>query len=196
MPDRTAAAPSPAAGGEGRAPPVIALAGNKPSWREREAAKAAAGGAPAAQESSAPAAAEAPKRSGYVPPALRGEGAGPRGRPEAEPMERTESRGGTERWKPKPREGAGRDGSPADAPAGSRYQPPGSRRDMSGTGAGARDGSAEPGKFVPRFKREAADGGAARGETPPASARTESPATGQGTAGKYVPRFRREGGGA
>lgn len=57
----------------GGAPPRLALAGNKPTWREREAARIAAGGAPAASESSAPPArASIPDRT-------------------ASPMERTDS---------------------------------------------------------------------------------------------------------
>src|SRR3712207_7873997 len=48
-----------------RSPPRIALAGNKPSWREREAAKAAAGGAPEASSRDAPPASRAV--SGRVP---------------------------------------------------------------------------------------------------------------------------------
>ncbi|KAH6620118.1 hypothetical protein C7974DRAFT_464864 [Boeremia exigua] len=131
VPDRTFSRGAPAAAEpESRGgPPRLALAGGKPSWRDRMAAKTE-GGAPAAQDApeaapaptpaAAPAAAPpaaappasqaAPTRSGYVPPHLRGAGGSAPG-------------GG---WRE--REAAGRDtppradsGSPA---AGGRYEAP------------------------------------------------------------------------
>ena len=173
LPDRSAPVRSEpteqAAGG----PPVLALGGSKPSWRERQAAKAAeaasGGSAPApapaapaqAPAESAPASDEAPapRRSGYVPPHLRGDT--PRGRPEIPPAPagRDESSGG-DKWRSRTKE-APRDG-------------PGPREQSSGTD-----------KFVPRFRREGAE---ARSETPPA--RTDSPAA--PSAGKYVPRHLRD----
>jgi translation initiation factor 3 subunit A len=99
-------------------PPRLTLAGRdgaRPSWREREAAKATTGG-PSAEPAAAPASEEPTRRTGgYVPPARREAGAA----------------GG---WRE--REGSGRgpapssrDESPATAP-GRRYQLPGARRDM------------------------------------------------------------------
>ncbi|KAK7188690.1 uncharacterized protein CC84DRAFT_1139048 [Paraphaeosphaeria sporulosa] len=134
---------SPAAGG----PPRLALAGNKPTWREREAMKAAgqlpptesAAPAPVAAAPS-PAAEEAPRRSGYVPPHLRNRDGGDapaaggwRGRESSGrgPEDRNESpaassgryeapvRGGF-----RSREDSGRTGSPA---TGGGYAPPGRR---------------------------------------------------------------------
>ncbi|PNS13832.1 hypothetical protein CAC42_1323 [Sphaceloma murrayae] len=122
-------------------PPRLALSGNKPSWREREAARLAAGGdaptngasAPPPRAAEPPAASEpAPlRRSGYVPPHLR-EGAS---RPAGEappPLTREGSKGdgvrgdGTraegrppasaEKWAPRsrgPPEGGDRSQSPA-----------------------------------------------------------------------------------
>lgn len=87
MPERAAAAPmssrtdsnEPPAG-----PPRLSLAGNKPTWREREAQRLAAGSpqtAPSAPPSDiATSEAQLPRKTGYVPPARRGETAVPRGR--------------------------------------------------------------------------------------------------------------------
>ncbi|KAF4307658.1 hypothetical protein GTA08_BOTSDO04587 [Botryosphaeria dothidea] len=153
-----------AAGG----PPRLTLAGNKPSWREREAAKAVAGGTPSAPEAAAPPAeAEPPRRSGYVPPALRGEsggsgwrereGSGSRGR---EGVSRTESPAGPAggRWQPPAARGSPSSGSPA--PASSGYRPPHLRgenreRDSSADApprpsGGASDGKYRPGAFSSR----------------------------------------------
>ncbi|EKG16641.1 hypothetical protein MPH_06095 [Macrophomina phaseolina MS6] len=156
-----------AAGG----PPRLALSGNKPSWREREAAKAASGGAAPAPEA-VPAAAEAepPRRSGYVPPALRGEGgasswreregSGSRGR---EGLSRTESPAGppSGRWQPPAARGSPSSGSPAP-PSGGGYRPPHLRgenreRDSSADApppprpsGGASDGKYRPGAFSSR----------------------------------------------
>lgn len=132
--------PSSSAGG----PPRLALAGGKPSWREREAMKAAGQVPPA--ESAAPAAApaaaapaseEAPRRSGYVPPHLRNRDGGDAptagGWREREGSGRTESPAASSgRYEPpserrggfRPREDSGRTGSPA---SGGGYVPPGRR---------------------------------------------------------------------
>ncbi|KAK6411382.1 eukaryotic translation initiation factor 3 subunit A [Elasticomyces elasticus] len=149
---------------ESRGPPKIAVAG-KIGWREREAMKARgeipADAAPAPSASPAPSAAPAaqpaaerapaeesaaPKRSGYIPPALRGKA------PDADsapPPPSAPTRDAGEKWTPRPRDG-GRSESPAAgppaerwaprsrpaegerkespaAPAGGRYQPPASR---------------------------------------------------------------------
>ncbi|CAO2657735.1 Nn.00g038610.m01.CDS01 [Neocucurbitaria sp. VM-36] len=164
IPDRSIsrepAAESPSAGG----PPRLALAGSKPTWREREAMKAAGQAPPAASTSpaptpaaapAAPAASEAepPRRSGYVPPALRqagapgggwreregsGSGRGPSARPE-----RTESPATGGRYEPPARGGrfadlGDRKASPANAGG---YVPPGRRGDRDG--APAREGEGE-----------------------------------------------------
>lgn len=152
VPDRTAPRAAPAAAEpEGRGPPRLALAGGKPSWRDRMAAKDAGEGAPAAPAaqpapvaapttaSPPPAEAPASQRSGYVPPHLRGaSGAAPGGAPgggwraagdapaRAERPERTDSSspaaGG--RYEA-PRRGFGGDAERKASPAtGSRWEPP------------------------------------------------------------------------
>ncbi|KAJ4373816.1 eukaryotic translation initiation factor 3 subunit A [Neocucurbitaria cava] len=160
IPDRTIsrepAADSPSAGG----PPRLALAGSKPTWREREAMKAAGQAPPAASTSPAPtpaaapaapaaSEAEAPKRSGYVPPALRQSGAPGGGWREREgsgsgrgPVrpERTESPATGGRYEAPARGGRFADlGERKASPAGgSGYVPPGRRGD-----APAREGDGE-----------------------------------------------------
>ena len=181
VPDRTFSREPAAESSSASGPPKIALPGGKPSWREREAMKAAGQTPPPASSSPAPAPAaaspapetEAPKRSGYVPPALRqggapgggwrereasGSGRAPPAR--AERPERTESpvtggrfeaaRGG-DRW------GSDRKASPANAGG---YVAPGVR-----SSAPAREGDGEResrppaqapagGKYVPRHLRD------------------------------------------
>lgn len=112
-------------------PPRLALAGNKPSWRERQAAKEAAEAGGATAPAPAPSAADtseepaAPKRTGYVPPGARrtddrGSFAPSRGRPEAgtaPALGRDGSSGAepTPRWRPGASRGdLGRDDSPAE----------------------------------------------------------------------------------
>ena len=182
-------------------PPRLALTGNKPTWREREAQKAAAdarGDSPAPPTAPlsdiATSEAQLPKKTGYLPPALRSEAAAaPRGRTDTQPpaSSRDESSGGdaTARWRPSaPRAESGRDGSPADGPAPRSLAP--GRRGMDGPGP--RDQSPADGagasKLASRFQR--GDGLAARGESPASGpARTSSPATGGAnpTPGRYVP---------
>ncbi|CAK4030619.1 eukaryotic translation initiation factor 3 subunit a [Lecanosticta acicola] len=151
------AEPSVSAGG----PPRLNLTGAKSSWRDREAGKAA-GGAPAAATAppaAAPSADErvatdeaaAPRKTGYVPPALRGKAPGADSAPPA-PSERTERwqsrrregegdkmdapRGG-ERWQSsRRREGEGERSDTPPAPrAGGAYRPPGAREGGSSGGA-------------------------------------------------------------
>ncbi|KAI9664106.1 MAG: eukaryotic translation initiation factor 3 subunit A [Bathelium mastoideum] len=173
--DPPTAAPLAAGAGAG-GPPRLALAGSKPSWRDRQAAKDRGDAAPPpaaadADASSTPPPAPAsdvptqeadlPKRTGYVPPHLRGgdrsAGSGSNG---ASPAP---ERGG--RWQ--------RSESPnpsAAGPGGSRYQAPGAR------GGGA---YRPPGQQ----RRGGEDG--ERDESPapaPASAETRAP-----TQGKYRP---------
>lgn len=157
-------------------PPKLALAGSKPTWRDREAARKQAEATGDAPQPTAPLTdnateeAQLPKKaSGYVPPARRPGDAAPRGRCDATPSPgpRDESSGAQPpaRWRPSgPRDGLGRDGSPADRPA---------PRFLDGLrGAPGRDSSPAEGG------RPASSLGAAR---------TESPANEKPAAGKYVP---------
>ena len=145
-------------------PPRLALAGNKPTWREREAQRLASGGAqapPAAPPSDiATTEAQLPRKTGYVPPALRGDTVGvTRGRPSADTSTPRDDGADTgAKWRPSvQRNGSGRDGSPADglAPrnmsalrrdgAGQGDQSP-ARTDSPVDGAPAKPA---PGKYVP-----------------------------------------------
>lgn len=150
-------------------PPRLALAGNKPTWRERQAqkeAEATAGGAPPPAPPSDIATSEAqlPKKTGYVPPAKRGDPV-PRGRTDGDPSStRDESSGGDApaKWRPSARNNdVGRDGSPADRPA-SRFA------DL-------------------RRKPDGPDGAAPSQRDGSVPARTDSPAEGRPAPGKYVP---------
>lgn len=153
-------------------PPRLSLAGNKPTWRERQAQKAAEGGAGIAPPQSTPAAppsdiatseAQLPRKTGYVPPALRAEGAA-RGRADAQPAPalRDDSSGGEApaRWRPSARrDESGRDDSPADRPS-SRFAElrRGTGRDESPADGPKPDGPGEgtkpaPGKYVPVHMR-------------------------------------------
>ncbi|KAK4574423.1 eukaryotic translation initiation factor 3 subunit A [Recurvomyces mirabilis] len=161
---------------ESRGPPKIALAGSKPSWREREAMKARGElpqqeAAPTSSSSAAPPAAPPtdepvateetglPKKSGYVPPHMRGAGAGARTPsadslpPPPQPREPRENRerdssakpeAPRERWAPRSRpqqeEGGERSESPA---AGGRYQPP-SRTGGTPSAGGSTGGAYKP----------------------------------------------------
>lgn len=131
-----------------RTAPRLNLSGasGKPSWREREAARAAAGppapsaatpppppaaaaDAPPADERVATDEAALPKRSGYVPPALRGKqpGAGDTMPPPSD------SRDGADRWQ---RRGTPAEGDRSESPAGGAYRPPGSRTGQTGGSSG------------------------------------------------------------
>lgn len=112
--ERTASSDRPAATG----PPRLQLAGNKPSWRDREAAKVAAGGG----TSTTP-----PERNGPPPRVASGRGA---------PIERV----GSGRGAPIERVGSGRGEAKEEkeVPAGETLKPSGA-----------------PGKYVPKFRREA-----------------------------------------
>ena len=110
-------------------PPKLALAGSKPTWRDREAARKQAENTGASAHPTAPPKdmvteeVQLPKRTGgYVPPARRPGDAAPRGRSDAAPIPapREDSLGAQSpaKWRPNgPRDGSGRDGSPADRPA-------------------------------------------------------------------------------
>jgi len=165
-------------------PPKLNLAGNKPIWRERQAAKEAeeaakaAGGPTSAPPPAAPSTdiateeAALPKRTGgYVPPARRADGAPPRGRTDAAPSpapprDASSSVEPIPKWRPGARgDAAGRDGSPADSlkPRFSGLREPSNR------GSSPADG-----------ERPLSSSGTARTESPA----SERPAMGKG---KYVP---------
>ena len=157
-------------------PPKLALAGSKPTWRDREAARKQAEAAGGASQPAAPPTdiateeVQFPKKTGgYVPPARRPGDAAPRGRSDAvpSPAPREENLGAQPpaKWRPSgPRDGPGRDGSPADRPT---------PRFLDGLrGAPGRDSSP-------------AEGG--RPVSSSGTARTESPANEKPTPGKYVP---------
>lgn len=163
-------------------PPRLALAGNKPTWRERQAAKEAEGtanGAPPAAPPTDIATEEVSmpprKTGGYVAPARRDPTSvpAPRGRTDATlnpPAARDASSSvePTAKWRPSAaRGGPGRDGSPAEAPM---------RRNLDGLRRPAGDRDSSP-----------ADGG--RPVSSSGTARTESPAAEpvRPAAGKYVP---------
>lgn len=152
IPDRTV---------ESSGRPPLPLAGTKPSWREREAAKTAAGGA-----GSSPAAAPAPpvRTSTPIerPDSAADRPSGPprlplaAGKPSWREREAAKAAGG----------GAGSSAAPAPAPrvASGRGLP--MERGESGRGENGRSGSpataaeplkasGAPGKYVPKWKREA-----------------------------------------
>lgn len=172
IPERSAPAPAPIRTDSSETPsgpPRLNLAGNKPTWRERQAQKAAEGATPPQVAPAAPPSdivtseVQLPKKAGYVPPALRGEGAA-RGRTDAQPPSaaRDESSGGEApaKWRPTARrDDVGRDGSPADRPS-SRFAElrRGTGRDQSPADGVKPDGSMEgtkpaPGKYVPVHMR-------------------------------------------
>ena len=141
-----------------RTAPRLALSGasGKPSWREREAAKATAPSpapettatspppaAPPTDERVATEEAALPRKTGggYIPPALRGkQPAAGDSMPPGPP--RSDSRDGADRWQRRqaPTDGE-RSESPA-APSGGAYRPPGSR--TGGTTGGGSGGAYRP----------------------------------------------------
>lgn len=158
LPDRSVSRgqpsePTPSAGG----PPRLNLAGSKPSWREREAMKAS-GQVPASEAppaaSTAPAAdaatpeAEAPKRSGYLPPALRNRGADGGSAPSSGWRDREGSG----------RNAGGRNESPATGGTG-RYEASGGRSRFADLGDKGRTQSpASGGGYVPPGRRGQQEG--------------------------------------
>lgn len=169
FPDRTAAPPAEESRG---GPPRLALAGSKPTWRERQAAKesgAAGGEPPAADPAARPAptaqdgegaAAAASTRGGYVPPGRRGEGGGGAPRWSERPGGREAGRDGgreatrdpappQDRWRPRENSGRGapeaRVESPAAPPKGG-YRAPHLRNQEEGSrerGVGMERGGSE-----------------------------------------------------
>ncbi len=147
-------------------PPRLSLAGAKPTWRERQAQKAAEGGPPQSTPAAPPSdlatsEAQLPRKTGYVPPALRADGSA-RGRAEAQPPAalREDSSGGEApaRWRPSTRrDEVGRDDSPADRPS-SRFAELRRGRDESPADGPKPNGPSEgtrpaPGKYVPMHMR-------------------------------------------
>ncbi|KAM0716167.1 hypothetical protein Q7P37_008681 [Cladosporium fusiforme] len=130
----------PSAGG----PPRLNLqskTGEKPTWREREAMRAS-GQLSQAAETAPPAAPPAdervkteeaalPKKSGYVPPHLRGKAAG------GESADAAPAPKPADRWQPRPRpsEGEKREESSSPAPSTGGYKPPGARGEAGAGGA-------------------------------------------------------------
>ena len=157
-------------------PPKLALAGNKPTWRDREAARKQAEATGGTSQPAVPPTdiatdeVQLPKKTGgYVPPARRPGDAASRGRSDAapSPAPRDENYGAQPpaKWRPSgPRDVSGRDGSPADRPT---------PRFLDGLrGASGRDSSpVEGGRSLPSS----------------GTARTESPANEKPAPGKYVP---------
>lgn len=116
------------------------------------------------------------KRTGYVPPAKRGDA--PRGRPNAEPASALHEDGQagdlTARWRP--RENSGRDGSPADRPPPRFTDSMRRRPENFGREQSPADGIVQP-KLGVDLQRDSS-----------ASARSESPAANVASApAKYVP---------
>ena len=189
VPDRTAGirpeAPTRAESSERPAassgPPRLALAGNKPTWRERQAAKEAEKAAGNAPPPAAPATdiateeVQLPKKStGYVPPARRtpADGAAPsRGRPDTSSIAARDTESSTEprpKWRPgSTRDALGHDDSPADRAI------PRFLDGLKGT-SGARDVSPADGM------RPVSSSGTNRTESPAEELRKPAPA-------KYVP---------
>ncbi|KAL8944189.1 MAG: hypothetical protein Q9216_000613 [Gyalolechia sp. 2 TL-2023] len=170
IPERAAPAPAPApvradSSEVPAGPPRLNLAGNKPTWRERQAQKSTEGAITPQAAQAAPhsdiatAEPQLPRKTGYVPPALRSEGA-TRGRSDAQPPpgSRDESSGGEApaKWRPSARrDDVGRNASPADRPSSRLAEMRrGPGRDQSPAEGTKADGSAEggkpaPGKYVP-----------------------------------------------
>lgn len=165
-PDRTALSSD--SGSAPTGPPRLTVGGNKPSWREKEAARREAdlagqkqgSASPIPPSDASPADTEPPKRTGYVPPALR-DGA---------------SSGTTEKWRVREREARGRDESPAsNAPSG-RYQVGrGFNRDRD---TDSQASSTGPSKSVLRGDRRERDRDESTSSLPPAAEPTD---------GKYRP---------
>ncbi|KAF2275853.1 uncharacterized protein EI97DRAFT_399355 [Westerdykella ornata] len=156
------AAPAPALAAEGERP-RLNLAGAKPSWREREAAKKAA----EAQGTAAPGPAaeaqpEPPKRTGYVPPALRNRGA------ETSPAPPSSG------WREREGSGRGLERRESPANAGGRYEPPRPRF----TDDKERMSPASTGAFVPPARRGGRENERESAPPPPAQPSTD---------GKYRP---------
>ncbi|KAK3720098.1 eukaryotic translation initiation factor 3 subunit A [Vermiconidia calcicola] len=138
---------------EGRTAPRLALAGGpgKLTWREREALKAS-GQSPAPETTATPSPppppsappadervtteeAALPKKTGYIPPALRGKQPGA----DAVPP-RSDSRDGADRWRRPPPADGERSESPA-APSTGAYRPP---PRTGGTPSGSSGGAYRP----------------------------------------------------
>ena len=174
-------------------PPRLNLTGGKPSWRDREAARSSSQTPSTSAEPEA-APAPAPKRTGYVPPAMRrGEDGSP-----APPAAG---------WRAREGSGRGREESPATGP--SRFGPSGRTGSFRDSGERMRTQSpATGGRFVPPALRGRTEGardgardGAREGEREGGREREREreplpPPTQAPSDGKYRPgafRSRREG---
>ncbi|KAL2019676.1 hypothetical protein VTK56DRAFT_9295 [Thermocarpiscus australiensis] len=144
-------------------PPRLALAGNKPSWREREAAKAAAGGQSAPET--------APPLARAAPPAM--ERTDSNERPAGPPRLNLVGNKTGPSWREREAAKAAAGGAGGSAPPPDRAGPPprvpsgrGVPMDRVGSGRGDRDAkdnngpapeplkpSGAPGKYVPKFRR-------------------------------------------
>ena len=171
------------AGGAG-GPPRLALAGGKPSWREREAARSSSQ-TPAAPAAAAPEAEAAPplKRSGYVPPALRNRDA------DGSPAPAASS------WRG--REGSGRGIERTESPAtgAGRYERPGARGGFRDIGDKDRTSSPATGGYVPPAARGRQDFARGR-ETEREASDSPAPPPPAISDGKYRPgafRSRKDG---
>ncbi|KAK0247014.1 hypothetical protein B0A54_17624 [Friedmanniomyces endolithicus] len=172
---------------ETRGPPKLALAGNKPSWREREAMKQRGELPPDAGTSAPPAAPPAdervtteetamPKRSGYLPPALRGKAPGADSAPP--PPEPTRER--SEKWQPRARPADGERGESPAAASSEKWTP---RPRPSDGERSESPAAASTQRWAPRPRP--ADG-----------ERSESPAAPSSSGGRYQPPASRAGGDA
>ncbi|KAI4217143.1 MAG: hypothetical protein LQ351_000452 [Letrouitia transgressa] len=151
-------------------PPRLALSGNKPSWREREAQKQAESTTSGTPTQTAPVApppntgtveAQPSKKGGYVPPALRGDST-TRGRAEAQlpPGNRDQGSGGdaAAKWRSGGKDDFGRDASASNQPSSRfaelRRGPARDESPVDGTNPASSDGPANgvkppQGKYVP-----------------------------------------------
>jgi translation initiation factor 3 subunit A len=146
----------PVAASAGGAPPRLPIVGNKPSWREREAAKAASGQAPAPSDNAPP-----PARAA-APPMERTDSSD---RPAMAPP-RIALAGNKPSWREREAAKAAGGGAPPPERAAMPPRVPSGRgvpmdRAGSGRGEAPKENNGEPlkpsgapGKYVPKFRRE------------------------------------------
>ncbi|KAF2192615.1 hypothetical protein K469DRAFT_717184 [Zopfia rhizophila CBS 207.26] len=160
-------------------PPRLNLSGGKPSWRDREATRSSSQTPSAPDTDAAP----APKKAGYVPPALR---------------ERTDgspapSAGG---WRAREGSGRGSEGrNESPATGAGRYEPPSARGGFRDIGdKGRAQSPAAGGGYMPPHLRRQQDG--PRGRDTEREPQEPLPPAQGASDGKYRPgafRSRREG---
>ncbi|KAF2476383.1 uncharacterized protein BDR25DRAFT_252332 [Lindgomyces ingoldianus] len=164
------------------APTRLNLPGNKPSWRDREAARSSSQTPSATEAESVP----APRRTGYIPPALRRN---------AEGSPAPSASG----WREREGSGRGREGrNESPATGAGRYERPSARSSVRDIGDKVRTQSpATGGGYVPPARRGMQDGARGReSEREEREPREPLPATQVPSDGKYRPgafRSRREG---